>query len=107
MIRPNTGDRPKPRLVSTPAPNQDPADVATSDSSAVRLKSFVERIEYIEAEIAALNADKKEIYAEAKGVGFEVKPMKEVMRKRRMDVQARREHDEIVDLYERALGMKV
>ncbi len=86
---------------------QGSADAATSDSSAARLKSFIERIERLEEEKAATAADIKEVYAEAKGTGFEVKVMRQIVRIRKMESDARREQQELLDLYMRALGMLV
>jgi uncharacterized protein (UPF0335 family) len=87
--------------------DQGPADAATSDSSAARLKSFIERIERLEEEKAGIAADIKDVYAEAKGTGFEVKVMRQVVRLRKMENEARREQEELLDLYQRALGMIV
>ena len=87
--------------------DQGPADAATSDSSAARLKSFIERIERLEEEKAATANDIKEVYAEAKGTGFDVKVMRQVIRIRKQDVEDRREQEELLDLYKRALGMLV
>jgi uncharacterized protein (UPF0335 family) len=82
-------------------------DAATSDSSAERLRSFIERIERLEEEKAGIAADIKDVYAEAKGTGFEVKAMRQIVRLRKMDVENRRELEELLDLYKRALGMAV
>ena len=87
--------------------DQGPADAATSDSSAARLKSFIERIERLEEEKAGIAADIKDVYAEAKGTGFEVKVMRQIVRLRKMETEARREQEELLDLYQRALGMIV
>ncbi len=87
--------------------DQGPADTATSDSAAVRLKSFVERIERLEEEKAATGADIKEVFAEAKGCGFDVKIMRQIIRLRKMDAADRAEQEELLDLYKRALGMLV
>lgn len=76
-----------------------------SDSSVERLKSFIERIERLEEEKAGIAADIKEVYAEAKGTGFDVKVMRQVVRLRKMEVESRRELEELLDLYKRALGM--
>jgi uncharacterized protein (UPF0335 family) len=84
-----------------------PADAATSDSSAARLKSFIERIERLEEEKAGIAADIKEVYAEAKGTGFETKVMRQIVRLRKMEAESRREQEELLDLYKRALGMMV
>lgn len=82
-----------------------PPDPATSDSSAARLKSFIERIERLEEEKAATVADIKEVFAEAKGTGFDVKIMRLILGLRKMEAAARAEREELLDLYKRALGM--
>ena len=68
-----------------------------------RIRSFVERIEHIEEEIKALNEGKKEIFAEAKGDGFDVKVLKEIIRLRKQDQDERDEHESLLDLYLRAM----
>jgi uncharacterized protein (UPF0335 family) len=70
-----------------------------------RLKSFVERIERLEEEKKALASDIKEVYAEAKGSGFDTKIMRQVIRLRRMDKDDLDEQDALIDVYKRALGM--
>jgi len=70
-----------------------------------RLRSFVERIERLEEEKAALAADIREVYAEAKGTGFDVKILRQIIRLRKMDVSERQEQEEILDIYKRALDM--
>lgn len=87
--------------------DQGPVDAATSDSSAQRLKSFIERVERVEAEMADLSADRKEIYAEAKSGGFDTKIMRQIVKLRRMESADRQEQQELLDLYARALGMIV
>jgi len=87
--------------------DQGPADAATSDSSSARLKSFVERIERLEEEKAGIAADIKEVFAEAKGTGFDVKIMRQIIRLRKMEQADRLEQEELLDLYQRALGMIV
>ena len=68
-----------------------------------RIRSFVERIEHIEEEIKALNEGKKEIFAEAKGDGFDVKVLKEIIRLRKQDKDERDERESLLDLYLRAM----
>ena len=68
-----------------------------------RIRSFVERIEHIEEEIKALNEGKKENFAEAKGGGFDVKVLKEIIRLRKQDKDERDEHESLLDLYLRAM----
>ncbi|HEY8162235.1 MAG TPA: DUF2312 domain-containing protein [Methylocystis sp.] len=68
-----------------------------------RIRSFIERVEHIEEEIKALNEGKKEIFAEAKGDGFDVKVLKEIIRLRKQDKDERDEHESLLDLYLRAM----
>jgi uncharacterized protein (UPF0335 family) len=70
-----------------------------------RLKSFIERIERLEEEKRALSADIKEVYSEAKGAGFDVKTMREIVKIRRMDEEDLDEREALLDTYMRALGM--
>lgn len=70
-----------------------------------RLKSFIERIERLEEEKTALSADIKEVYAEAKGTGFDTKIMRQLIRIRRMDQDDVDEQETLLDIYKRALGM--
>jgi len=70
-----------------------------------RLKSFVERIERLEEEKAALTSDTRDVYAEAKSAGFDVKILRQIIRLRKLDEPARNEQEELLDLYMRALGM--
>jgi uncharacterized protein (UPF0335 family) len=70
-----------------------------------RLKSFIERIERLEEEKRALSGDIKEVYAEAKGTGFEPKIMRQIIKLRKMDKEEVDEEESLLDLYKRALGM--
>jgi uncharacterized protein (UPF0335 family) len=70
-----------------------------------RLRSFIERIERLEEERRALSADIKEVYAEAKGNGFDTKIMRQLIRIRRMDKDDLDEQETLLDVYKRALGM--
>jgi len=70
-----------------------------------RLRSFVERIERLEEEKKALSDDIKEVYAEAKGEGFDVKIMRQIVRLRKMDKADYQEAEAMLELYKRALGM--
>jgi len=73
--------------------------------TAEQLKAYVERIERLEEEKAAIAGDVREVYAEAKANGFDVKIMRQVVRLRKMDSQDRDEQEALLDLYKRALGM--
>jgi uncharacterized protein (UPF0335 family) len=70
-----------------------------------QLKSIVERIERLEEEKQALADDIKEVYAEAKGNGFDTKTLRQVVRLRKQDAAERMEREALLDLYMHALGM--
>jgi uncharacterized protein (UPF0335 family) len=80
--------------------------MAKSGFAAGQLKSLIERIERLEEEKAALAADIREVYAEAKGHGFDTKIMRQVVRMRRVDKADRQEQEAVLDLYLSALGMR-
>jgi uncharacterized protein (UPF0335 family) len=69
-----------------------------------QLRAFVERIEHVDEEIKALTEDKKDIYAEAKGQGFDVKILREVIRIRKKDQKERDEEELLLDVYLQALA---
>jgi uncharacterized protein (UPF0335 family) len=79
------------------------ADGTSSTIAAAKLKSFVERIERLETEKSELAADIREVYAEAKGNGFDTKIMRQIIKLRKMEEPDRREQDELLDLYRQAL----
>src|SRR5215204_1125971 len=68
-----------------------------------RIRSFVERIEHLEAELQEINEQKKEVFSEAKGEGFDVKVLKEIIKLRKQDKEERDEHDSLLDVYMRAM----
>jgi uncharacterized protein (UPF0335 family) len=68
------------------------------------LRAFVERIEHLEEEKKAIADDIKEVYAEAKGTGYDIKIMRKIVSLRRQDREKRKEEEEILDLYLTALG---
>ena len=70
-----------------------------------QLRAFVERIERMEEEKAAIAADIKEIYGEAKGNGFDVKILRQIVRIRKQDANERMEQEALLELYMSALGM--
>jgi uncharacterized protein (UPF0335 family) len=77
-----------------------------SDSiSAEQLRLFIERIERLEEEKRGIGDDIKDVYAEAKGTGFDVKTMRAIVRLRRMDKNARDENDALLETYRNALGL--
>lgn len=70
-----------------------------------QLKSLVERVERLEQEKATLAGDIREVYAEAKGQGFDTKIMRAVVRLRTIDKGEREEREAVMELYMQALGM--
>ena len=68
-----------------------------------RIRSFVERIEQLDTELQELNEQKKEVFAEAKGEGFDVKILKEIVKLRKQDQEERDEHETLLDVYMRAM----
>ena len=70
-----------------------------------RLKSLIERIERLEEEKRVLGEDIKEVYAEAKGTGFDPKIMRQIIRIRKRDKDELDEEETLLDVYKRALGM--
>lgn len=70
-----------------------------------QLKAFIERIERLEEEKSALAGDIKDVYLEAKGTGFDVKVMRQVIRLRKQNVNERKEMEAVLETYLAALGM--
>lgn len=70
-----------------------------------QLRAFIERIERLEEEKAAIADDIKDVYAEAKGTGFDTKILKTVIKVRKQDADERAEQEAILDTYLMALGM--
>jgi uncharacterized protein (UPF0335 family) len=73
--------------------------------AAGQLRAFIERIERLEEEKQTLAEDIKEVYAEAKGTGFDTKAVRTLIRLRKKDQAERQEEEAILDLYKAALGM--
>ena len=80
--------------------------MSTNAIDASHLKAFLERIEKLEEEKRAIADDIKDVYAEAKGTGYDVKIIRKIVSIRRQDHQKRREEEEILDLYLSALGIE-
>jgi uncharacterized protein (UPF0335 family) len=78
---------------------------ATPNFAKAKLKSFVERIEKLEEVKKTISEDIREVYAEAKGDGFDVKALRAVIRMYRQDTDQRKEYEALIDLYRDALGM--
>ena len=77
----------------------------TGGIAAERLQQIVARIERLEEEKKAIADDIKEVYAEAKGAGFDTKILRQVVRLRKMDRAEWQEHEALLDLYLEAVGM--
>lgn len=88
------------------ATNTDDAKEDVGGVAGKRLLTFFQRIERLEQEKAALSEDIKEVYAEAKSVGFETKIMRIIMRMRKMETEKRHEENEMIKLYLSAIGME-
>jgi uncharacterized protein (UPF0335 family) len=75
------------------------------NASAEQLRLFIERIETLEEEKKGIADDIKDVYAEAKGTGFDTKTMKAIVRLRKMEASARAEAEALLDTYKTALGL--
>jgi uncharacterized protein (UPF0335 family) len=73
--------------------------------TADQLRSYIERIERLEEEKKNISQDVKEVFAEAKGNGFDVKTMRTILRLRKIDANDLQEQEYLLDTYKRALGM--
>jgi uncharacterized protein (UPF0335 family) len=80
-------------------------DIKTGGVGADRLRSLVERIERLEEERKALASDIKDIYAEAKSAGYDVKVLRQLIRIRKQEAAEVEEQETLLDVYRRALGM--
>jgi uncharacterized protein (UPF0335 family) len=79
---------------------------SSSGISADRLRSLIKRIEKLEEDKAGVGEDLKEVYAEAKGTGFDTKIIRQIVRLRKIELEKRREQSELLDLYMSAIGME-
>lgn len=80
-------------------------DIADSGVAAEELKQLIERIERLEEEKRGIADDIKEVFAEAKGRGFDTKAMRELIKLRALPPQEREEAEAILELYKQALGV--
>lgn len=78
--------------------------MSVGNNSAGAIKAYIDRVEKLEEEKAAIATDIKEVYAEAKGNGFDTKTLREIIKRRRMDADERAERDHMLELYEKALN---
>ncbi len=94
----------KSNVKSFPGADEDAKDVG--GVAGKRLKSVIERVERLEEEKAALADDIKDVFGEAKATGFDVKIIRRIIKLRKMEVEKRREEDELLELYKSAIGME-
>jgi len=80
------------------------SDDVLTQAAQTRLRTIIERIERLELDKAAVANDLKEVYAEAKGEGFDVKILRKIVRIRKMDAAKRTEEEALIDLYLSAIG---
>ena len=85
--------------------DNDISDAKVGGIAADRLRSLIERIERLEEERKALGSDIRDIYAEAKSAGFDVKVMRQLIRIRKQEPKDVEEQESLLDVYRRALGM--
>ncbi len=78
-----------------------------NDATVGQLKAIIERIERLEEEKKSLAEDVRDVYAEAKANGFDTKVLRHLVALRKQDIDERKEHGEILDLYLSALGMVI
>lgn len=81
------------------------AEVADTGVAADELKQFIERIERLEEEKKAIADDVKDVYAEAKGRGYDTRAIRAIVRLRAKEPHEREEEEAILELYKSALGM--
>ncbi len=86
-------------------PPEETGEAASQTVAAGQLRAFIERIERLEEEKKAIADDIKEVFAEAKGTGFDTKAIRTIIRLRKKDQAERQEEEAILDLYKAALGM--
>ena len=79
--------------------------MTTSSVNAGQLRAFIERIEKLEEEKRAIADDVKDVFAEAKGNGYDVKILRKIISMRRLDSEKRKEEESVLDVYLAALGM--
>jgi uncharacterized protein (UPF0335 family) len=88
-------------MPASAAAKQDTAHTFAKD----QLKSIVERIERLEEEKKSSSDDIREVYAEAKGNGYDVKALRTIVRLRKQDIDERKEEEAVLETYMHALGM--
>ncbi len=86
--------------------DRDPApDIITGGLKSEDLRNYIDRVERLTEDKVAVTEDIKTVYQEAKSSGFDVKTMKEIVKKRKMDANDLEEQELLLELYKRAIGM--
>ena len=93
------------RSIRCPPPPPPPKNSPPPAFAKDQLKAFIERIERLEEEKKAISDDIRDVYAEAKGNGFDVKALRTIVRLRKQDVDERKEQEAMLETYMHALGM--
>ena len=93
--------RERPSIFSGPSVKEEPATRFAKD----QLKAIIERIERLEEEKKTISDDIRDVYAEAKGNGYDVKALRTIVRMRKQDANERAEEETILETYMQALGM--
>jgi len=93
-----------PTSASTSGQPTHTSDDVLNQAAQTRLRTIIERIERLEVDKAAIMNDLKEVYAEAKGEGFDVKILRKIVRIRKQDTAKRQEEEALIDLYLSAIG---
>jgi uncharacterized protein (UPF0335 family) len=88
-------------MATAAAVKEEPATTFAKD----QLKAIIERIERLEEEKKTISDDIRDVYAESKGNGFDVKALRAIVRLRKQDANERQEHETILETYMQALGM--
>lgn len=81
------------------------ANLGDNSGAADQLRLFIERVERLEEEKKEISDDIRDVYAEAKATGWDTKIMREIVKIRKMEKDARQEHFAVLDTYTKALGL--
>jgi uncharacterized protein (UPF0335 family) len=100
-IKPASSNQEYPMATSAAAVKEEAATTFAKD----QLKAIIERIERLEEEKKTISDDIRDVYAEAKGNGFDVKALRTIVRLRKQDANERAEEETILETYMQALGM--
>lgn len=103
--RPGEGSTVTASPPASAAPLKGGAEIETVTVAAAELRQLVERIERLNEELQSIQQDKAELFAEAKGRGYDTKALKAIVKLRAKDPNERAEEEAVLDLYKNALGM--